>query len=193
MPDVHAIHSNPVLPSAKSACRGSATDASQARGGRSCSAMVDASHAHHGAGRDGASRAALTTSATLHCLSGCALGEFAGLAIGVGLGLDPWATMALATVLGFLSGYTLGLWPLVRQGTGWLAAFRRLWLGETVSIASMELAMNLTDYHVGGVTAPSLLAWRFWAGYLLALAAGFVVAWPVNWWLLRRNIKQPCH
>lgn len=139
------------------------------------------------------SSARLTTAATLHCLSGCAIGEFAGLAIGVTLGLDPWTTVLLATALGFASGYTLGLWPLVRRGMSWRAAFATLWLGETISIAAMELAMNVTDWHVGGVMATSLSSPMFWLGYGAALAAGFVVAWPVNHWLLRRRIKAPCH
>jgi hypothetical protein len=152
-------------------------------------------HAHHAAHRGGAtpSLARLSTYATLHCLTGCAIGEFAGLAIGVTLGLDPWATMALATLLGFASGYALGLRPLVQQGLGWRAAFKAIWLGETISIAAMELAMNFTDYHVGGVQAASILHPVFWLGYALALPAGFGVAWPVNYWLLRRNFKQPCH
>ena len=153
-----------------------------------------AHHSHHGhAGHGGGSMFGLTTSATIHCLTGCAIGEFIGLAIGVSLGLNPWATMALATALGFVSGYTLGLWPLVKQGMSWGAAFKTLWLGETISIAVMEFAMNFTDYHVGGVTAGSIFAPQFWIGYLLALPAGFVAAWPVNWWLLKRSIKQPCH
>jgi hypothetical protein len=154
---------------------------------------------HHGIAQDSElrsgfrSRLRLSAAATLHCLSGCAIGEFVGLAIGVGLGLSPWATIALATTFGFASGYTLGLWPLVRRGLGWIAAFRTLWLGETISIAVMELAMNLTDYHVGGMGASSLLAPQFWLGYLAALPAGFLAAWPVNAWLLARGIKKPCH
>lgn len=156
-----------------------------------CCTPAAAHHGHHGSG--GASLRGLTTSATLHCLTGCAIGEFAGLAIGVTLGLNPWATMALATLLGFASGYALGLRPLVKQGMTWLAAWKAIWLGETVSIAAMELAMNFTDYHVGGVQAASILEPVFWLGYALALPAGFLVAWPVNYWLLRRNFKQPCH
>jgi hypothetical protein len=150
-------------------------------------------HHHHGHHGGGGSMAGLTTSATLHCLTGCAIGEFIGLAIGVSLGLNPWATMALATALGFSSGYTLGLWPLVKQGMSWSAAFKTLWLGETISIAVMEFAMNFTDYHVGGVTAGSILAPAFWLGFAAAIPAGFAAAWPVNWWLLKRSIKQPCH
>jgi hypothetical protein len=152
-----------------------------------------AHHAHHGQAGAGQSLPRLTSSATLHCLTGCAIGEWIGLAIGVTLGFNPWATMALATLLGFASGYTLGLWPLVKQGMGWGQAFRTIWIGETISIAVMEFAMNFTDYHVGGVQAASIFAPQFWLGFALALPAGFVAAWPVNWWLLRRSIKQPCH
>lgn len=153
-----------------------------------------AAHAHHGHHGHGASTpGGLATSATLHCLTGCAIGELAGLAIGVTLGFNPWATMALATVLGFASGYALGLRPLVRQGMSWRAAFKTIWLGETISIGVMEFAMNFTDYHVGGVQAASVLAPQFWLGYALALPAGFLAAWPVNYWLLKRNLKKQCH
>ncbi len=148
-------------------------------------------HANHG--KHAATPAGLATSATLHCLAGCAIGELAGLMIGVTLGLGVWETMLLATVSGFISGYTLGLAPLVRTGLGWLQAFRVIWLGETISIAAMEFAMNFTDYHVGGVQVGSIFAWQFWIGYAAALPAGFMLAWPVNYWLLKRNLKKPCH
>ena len=148
-------------------------------------------HRHHG--HAGSSSASLATAATLHCLSGCAIGEFAGLLIGVSLGLHPGATMALATLLSFVSGFALGLRPLIRRGMSIAQAFRTIWLGETISIAVMEIAMNLTDYHVGGMNVNSVLVPRFWLGYGAALIAGFVAAWPANFWLLRRQIKQPCH
>ncbi len=156
--------------------------------------MDHAHHAHHGhhAAPD-ASPARLAISATIHCLTGCAIGELAGLLIGVSLGLTPWATMALATVLGFASGYALGLRPLVQQGMGIAQAFRTIWLGETISIAVMEFAMNFTDYHVGGLAVASVLDPRFWLGYALALPAGFIAAWPVNWLLLRNSVKKACH
>jgi len=153
--------------------------------------MDHAHHAHHAAPDATAGR--LATAATIHCLTGCAIGELAGLLIGVSLGLNPWATMTLATVLGFASGYALGLRPLVQQGMSIAQAFRTIWLGETISIAVMELAMNFTDYHVGGVGVASVLAPRFWLGYALALPAGFIAAWPVNWLLLRNSVKKPCH
>lgn len=160
-----------------------------------CGARHDkaqAPHAHHGHGGAEMSLPRLATAATLHCLTGCAIGEWIGLAIGVSLGLNPWITMALATVLGFVSGYTLGLWPLVKQGMTWVQAFKVIWLGETISIAVMELAMNFTDYHVGGLRVSSILAPQFWLGYAAALPAGFLAAWPINWWLLRGKIKKRC-
>ncbi len=154
-------------------------------------AGVHSHHGHHGHGATSLPR--LATSATVHCLTGCAIGELAGLLLGVSLGLNPWATMALATVLGFASGYALGLCPLVAQGMGVAQAFRTIWLGETISIAVMELAMNFTDYHVGGVAVASVLDPSFWLGYALALPAGFIAAWPANYYLLRRSVKRPCH
>lgn len=150
---------------------------------------VHGAHGAHGAG----SLARLTTAATLHCLVGCAIGELLGLAIGVHYGLGPWVTMALATALGFVSGFAVSLIPLVRSGLTLAGAWRAIWLGETISIAAMELAMNLADYHVGGMGASSVADPMFWAGYGAALVAGFVVAWPVNRWMLGRELKKPCH
>ena len=157
------------------------------------SANAHSSSAHAMPSHAPSSTARLATHSTLHCLTGCAIGELAGLMIGGTLGFSPWTTMALATFLAFVSGYTLGLLPLVREGNGWLEAFRIIWLGETISIAVMELVMNFTDYHVGGVQVDSIFHLRFWLGFLLALPAGFIAAWPVNYWLLKRNVKQHCH
>ena len=151
-----------------------------------------AAHAHAGQGGAG-SPAALATAATLHCLTGCVIGEVAGLAIGVSLGLPVWATIALATGLAYVSGFVLGLRPLVKRGMSVVQAFRTIWLGEAISIGVMEIAMNFADYHMGGMSAASILDPMFWRGIAVAVPAGFIAAWPVNWWLLRRQIKQPCH
>ncbi len=136
---------------------------------------------------------AVSAQATLHCLAGCVVGEVAGLAIGVSLGLAAWQTIILATALAYGSGMTLGLLPVMRsRGIGALAALRIIWIGEVVSIGVMELAMNLVDYHMGGMGAPSVLSWMFWRGILIAVPAGFLAAWPVNYWLVRRELKA-CH
>jgi Domain of unknown function (DUF4396) len=148
-------------------------------------------HAHHGHGSGGALR--VSAQATLHCLTGCVIGEVAGLMIGVSLGLAAWQTIALATVLAYLSGFSLGVLPVMRaRRTGFWNAFRIIWIGEAVSIGVMELVMNLVDYQMGGMSAPSILTWMFWRGLVFAIPAGFLAAWPVNYWLVRRELKA-CH
>lgn len=147
-------------------------------------------HAHHG---HGGGPIRTSAQATLHCLTGCVIGEVAGLMIGVGLGLSPWATIALATALAYLAGMTLGLIPVMRgQQVGMLQALRIIWIGEVISIGVMEVVMNFVDYQMGGMSAPSIASWMFWRGILFAVPAGFLAAWPVNYWLLRRELKA-CH
>ena len=122
-----------------------------------------------------------------------AIGEVIGLLIGVSLGLNVWLTMGLATVLAYISGFTLGLVPVIRrEHVDFLAAFKMIWIGEAVSIGVMELVMNGVDYVIGGVQAISVFAPIFWIGLAFAIPAGFLAAWPVNWWLLKRNLKA-CH
>lgn len=148
-------------------------------------------HGHHHASGAGPWRVA--AQASLHCLAGCVIGEAAGLAVGVGLGLAAWQTILLATILSYASGMTLGLVPVIRsRGRGLLDALRIIWVGEVVSIGVMEIAMNAVDYALGGMGAPSLFSWMFVRGLAIAVPAGFVAAWPVNYWLIRRELKS-CH
>ena len=113
--------------------------------------------------------------------------------IGVTLGLPAWVTILLATGLAYLSGFTLGLVPVMRDRGKTLAeAFRIIWIGEVISIGVMEIVMNTVDYQVGGMQAESILAPVFWVGIVLAIPAGFLAAWPVNAWLLARDLKG-CH
>jgi len=150
-----------------------------------------AAHAHH---RNGGGAISTSFHATIHCLTGCLIGEVAGVAIGVSLGLDVWLTITLATALAYTSGFALGVLPVMKsQGLGFLPALRLIWLGEAISIGVMEFVMNTVDYQMGGMTAPSILHWSFWNGFLYAVPAGFLAAWPVNWFLLSRNIKRHCH
>ena len=148
-------------------------------------------HARHG--HDGGNALKTSAHATLHCLTGCVIGEVAGLMIGVSLGFSPWPIIILATTLSYISGLTLGLLPVVReQHVGWLQALRIIWVGEVISIGVMEVVMNLVDYQMGGMSANSVLHWTFWRGLVVAVPAAFLAAWPVNYWLLKRELKA-CH
>ena len=150
-----------------------------------------AHHAHHAHAGGGPLRT--SAQATLHCLTGCIIGEVVGLAIGVSLGLGIWPTIILATTLAYATGMTLGLIPVMRnRGVGPMNALRIIWVGEVISIGVMEIVMNFVDYQMGGMSAPSLASWMFWRGILFAVPAGFLAAWPVNYWLLKRELKA-CH
>ena len=153
--------------------------------------LAHAAHGHHGS--DGRGRWALAAQSTLHCLTGCIIGEVIGLGIGVELGLGTAVTIALATVLAYISGFTLGLVPVMRsRGLSLVAALKIIWLGEAISIGVMEVVMNAVDYRMGGMAAMTILSWPFVRGLLFAVPAGFLAAWPVNYWLLGRNLKA-CH
>jgi hypothetical protein len=129
---------------------------------------------------------------TTHCLTGCLIGEWTGLAIGVALSLPIRDTVILATTLAYTSGFGLTMWPLLRRGMGLWAALRTVFIGEAVSIGVMEITMNTIDYAMGGMGVRSLFAARYWQALSVAAVAGFLAAWPVNFWLLRRNMKK-CH
>ena len=150
-------------------------------------------HARHAHGGHGGGALRTSAQATMHCLTGCVIGEVAGLSIGVTLGLGLWPTIILATALAYVTGITLGLLPVMKnRGVGLMAAFRIIWLGEVISIGVMEIVMNYVDYRMGGMGAPSIASWMFWRGILVAVPAGFLAAWPVNYWLLKRDLKA-CH
>ncbi|MBC7986037.1 MAG: DUF4396 domain-containing protein [Sphingomonadaceae bacterium] len=148
-------------------------------------------HVHHGGGS--AHPLIVSAQATLHCLTGCVIGETVGLAIGVSLGLGIWPTIALATLLAYATGMTLGLIPVMRsRGIGFIDALRIIWIGEVLSIGVMEIVMNFVDYQMGGMSAGSVFSWMFVRGLLFAIPAGFLAAWPVNYWLIKRDLKA-CH
>jgi hypothetical protein len=130
---------------------------------------------------------------TVHCLIGCVIGEVIGLVIGVFIGLDPIHTMILATILAFITGMFLAMRAVIKSHkTTYINAARTIWLGEIVSITIMEIAMNATDYWVGGVSASSIFESIFWIGILLAIPAGYMAALPVNYWLIKKHLKK-CH
>ena len=140
-------------------------------------------HDHHDMG--GLNSMAL--SATLHCLTGCAIGEVAGLMIGTAIGLSTGWTIALAVSLAFLFGYTLSTFPLVKAGLGVGAALSVVFAADTLSIATMELVDNLVMAVIPGAMEAGLVNWVFWVSMMIALTAAFIAAYPVNRYLLQRG------
>jgi len=155
-----------------------------------------ASHEHHASSKHGAhglSSLHTAAHATLHCLTGCVIGELVGLMIGVSLGLHPYTSMGLSTVLAYVSGFSLTIFPLMRStGLKFGPAFQAIWIGEVISIGVMELIMNGVDYHMGGVRAGSITNLLFWEALAVAVPAGYIAAFPVNAWLIKRELKR-CH
>jgi hypothetical protein len=138
-------------------------------------------HAH------GTSLNRLAFSATLHCLTGCAIGEVLGVAIGTALGWGNFETIALAIVLAFLFGYSFTAVPLLRSGLALGAAASIALAADTISIAVMELVDNAVLLVIPGAMEAGLADPLFWGSLAFALAVAFVAAYPVNRWLIERG------
>lgn len=130
---------------------------------------------------------AMAVSATLHCLTGCAIGEVLGLIIGTALGLSTGATILLAVSLAFLFGFMLSTLPLVKAGIGFTVALTTVFAADTLSIATMEIVDNLVMALIPGAMDAGLVNPIFWVGMPIALTAAFFAALPVNKYLLKRN------
>jgi Domain of unknown function (DUF4396) len=147
-----------------------------------------AEHAHHHEMPTGGNAlTGLAVSATLHCLTGCAIGEVAGVAIGTALGFSNFATIVLAIALAFLFGYTLTSLPLLRAGLALAAVIPIALASDTLSIATMEVVDNAIILVVPGAMDAGLDTLLFWGSLAFALAVAFVLTVPVNRWLLARG------
>ncbi|MCP9208430.1 DUF4396 domain-containing protein [Streptomyces cucumeris] len=125
--------------------------------------------------------------ATLHCLTGCAIGEILGMAIGTALAWHDAPTMALAIVLAFTFGYAFTVWGVLRSGLGPRAAVRVALAADTVSIAVMELADNGTILLFPGAMEATLSDALFWLSLALSFVVAFLVTTPVNKWMIARG------
>lgn len=123
-------------------------------------------------------------SATLHCLTGCAIGEVLGLVIGTALGLSNVVTIALAVVLAFLFGYSLTLIPLLQAGIAFGAALSLALASDTLSILTMELVDNVIMLLIPGAMNAGLTTVLFWGSLVVALVIAGAFAFPVNRWLI---------
>ena len=125
-------------------------------------------------------------SATLHCLTGCAIGEVLGMVIGTALGWGNAATIALAVVLAFLFGYALTLSPLLKA-MHVAVALRLALAADTASITVMEVVDNAIMLVIPGAMDAGLGSVLFWGSLAVALAIAAVAAFPVNRWLIARG------
>jgi Domain of unknown function (DUF4396) len=129
----------------------------------------------------------LAVTATLHCLTGCAIGEVLGMVIGTAAGLDNWTTVALSVVLAFVFGYSITMSPLLRAGLPVKQAVRTALAADTLSILTMEIVDNGFVVAVPGALDAGLGSVLFWASLAASLVVAFVVTVPVNRALIARG------
>jgi hypothetical protein len=144
-------------------------------------------HQRHEMPTEGAALTGVAVSATLHCLTGCAIGEVAGMAIGTALGFSDLGTILLAVALAFLFGYALTSLPLLRSGLALGAVIPIAFASDTLSIATMEVVDNAIMLLVPGAMEAGMDDVLFWGSLAFALAIAGAVAVPVNRWLIARG------
>lgn len=126
-------------------------------------------------------------SATLHCLTGCAIGETLGMILGTAFGFSEWGTVALAVGLAFLFGYALTSLPLLRAGLALSAVIPVALAADTVSIAVMEIVDNAIMLAIPGAMEAGLTNELFWGSLSVALVIAGFFAFPVQRWMLARG------
>ena len=126
-------------------------------------------------------------SATVHCLTGCSIGEVLGMVIGAAMNLTNSVTIALSVVLAFLFGYSLTMMPLLRGGIAFGNAMRLAFAADTLSIAVMEIVDNSVMYIIPGAMEAGLTEPLFWGSLLTSLILAGFAAFPVTRWLISRG------
>jgi putative flippase GtrA len=126
-------------------------------------------------------------SATLHCLTGCAVGEVLGMVLSTWWGWGNAASIAISVVLAFFFGYLLTFASVRRRGASAREGVRLALASDTLSITSMEVVDNLFVLAVPGAMGAGLDTTLFWASLALSLAIAFVITVPVNRWLIARG------
>jgi hypothetical protein len=144
-------------------------------------------HAHAHGAPQGRELTGLAVSATLHCLTGCAIGEVLGMIIATALDFSNAGSIAISIVLAFFFGYLLTSLPLLRSGLVLGAVIPLALASDTVSIAVMEITDNGFILLVPGAIDAGLGDLLFWGSLAASLAIAFVVTVPVNRWLIARG------
>jgi hypothetical protein len=150
--------------------------------------MEAASHTHdHAMPSEGGALTAVAISATLHCLTGCAIGEITGMIIGTAAGLSNWGTVGISVALAFVFGYALTSMPLLRAGFALAAVIPIALASDTLSITTMEIVDNAIILAIPGALEAGLDSLLFWGSLSFSLAIAGAVAMPVNRWLIARG------
>jgi hypothetical protein len=144
-------------------------------------------HGAHGGGGWSSVSWSTAAQATLHCLTGCAIGEVLGMVIGTALGLHNAATIVLSIALAFVFGYALTMRGVLRAGVGPRQALRIALAADTVSILVMEIVDNSVIVAVPGAMDAGLTSALFWGSLAFSLVVAFVLTTPVNRWMIGRG------
>ncbi len=144
-------------------------------------------HDHHGGTHETSLLNRTAFMATVHCLTGCTIGEVLGMMIGTALGWTNWPTVALAVALAFFFGYGMTLWPLRRAGMAWGAALGLALASDTLSMATMELVDNAIMLVIPGAMDAGLSDPLFWGSLIVSLVLAGAAAFPLNRWLIARG------
>ncbi len=147
-------------------------------------------HSHEGhrqAGHGAGTSWRMAALATLHCLTGCAIGEVLGMVVGTAAGLHNAATVVVSVALAFVFGYALTMRGVIRAGVPLRQALKVALAADTVSIAVMELIDNTVMVGVPGAMDAGLADVLFWVSLVASLALAFVVTTPVNRWMIGRG------
>jgi Domain of unknown function (DUF4396) len=144
-------------------------------------------HQHDPDGGQAVSLTRNAVQATLHCLTGCAIGEVLGMVLATAFGFGNAASIAISIVLAFLFGYALTIRPVLRAGLGFRRAAGVAFASDTVSITTMEIIDNAFILIVPGAMAAGLGDALFWWSLALSLVIAFALTVPVNRWLIARG------
>lgn len=134
-----------------------------------------------------ASLTRLSLTATLHCLTGCAIGEILGMSLGAAFHWPNLETVVVSVLLAFVFGYALTMAPLIRAGMAPAQVLKLALAADTLSITIMEIVNNAIMWSIPGAMDADLNQPLFWGSLALALLIAGLIAWPVNRWLIARG------
>lgn len=130
---------------------------------------------------------ATAASATLHCLTGCAIGEILGMVLGTVLNWGNLATVVISVLLAFCFGYALTMRGVLKAGLTFSQALKVALAADTLSIIVMEIIDNGVMLFVPGAMDAGLGTVLFWGSLAFSLVAAFLVTWPVNKWIIGKG------